>query len=269
VTAWIPAGLPWCCGVLAVAAQIPYPLVHGQARDNLTIIGVSLFFAASLTHAAWSRGVRRAAVLAAVAAGVGLAVEAIGVGAGVPFGRYSYGTSLGGKLLGVPAVIPLAWAMMAYPALLAGRRASLPTTGRSGRRRAAVTAAVGGLVLATWDLFLDPQMVAAGQWAWRGGGPALNGIPLSNTGGWLAVGIVLTAVLDALDRPAEPRAGRDDRLPFVLLGWTYASSLLANLTFFGSPAVGLTGGLAMGAVLAVVVAAGHPRQVIPTAGAGR
>jgi putative membrane protein len=42
----------------------------------------------------------------------------------------------------------------------------------------------------------------------------------------------------------------DDRLPFVLLGWTYFSSVLANLVFFGRPAVALAGGLGMGAVLA-------------------
>jgi putative membrane protein len=35
-------------------------------------------------------------------------------------------------------------------------------------------------------------------------------------------------------------------LPLALYVWTYASSLLANLVFFGRPTVALAGGVAMG-----------------------
>ena len=44
-----------------------------------------------------------------VAAGVGLAAEAVGVRTGFPFGDYSYADTLGPTVLGVPVVVPLAW----------------------------------------------------------------------------------------------------------------------------------------------------------------
>ncbi len=118
-----------------------------------------------------------------------------------------------------------------------------------------MTALVGGWLLTTWDLFLDPQMVDAGYWRWSGDGPALNGIPLSNAAGWLVVGIMITGSLAVIPRR---RSGPDgpftDHLPIGLIGWTYASSLLANLVFFDRPDVALAGGIGMGTVLAAVAA---------------
>ena len=59
-------------------------------------------------------------------------------------------------MAGVPLIVPLAWTMMAYPALLVGRRIGAPVL-------------AGAAALASWDLFLDPQMVAAGHWHFTGG----------------------------------------------------------------------------------------------------
>jgi uncharacterized membrane protein len=102
---------------------------------------------------------------------------------------------------------------------------------------------VGGWALASWDLFLDPQMVAAGHWRWADTSPGLQGIPLTNYVGWLAVSVALMAILDRL----VPRQGGDAQ-PLTLYLWTYGSSVLANLAFFDRPAVALTGGIGMGVV---------------------
>jgi carotene biosynthesis associated membrane protein len=230
--------------VATVLAQIGYPLVTGDLRDALTVATVLLFAAASLTHAAVTRGRRWAAGLLAVTAGLGLAVESVGVHTGVPFGDYSYAGTLGPALLGVPVVIPLAWTMMAYPALLVGRR-----IGAGSRAETVTTVTAGGFALASWDLFLDPQMVDAGHWTWTGPGLRLNGIPVVNHLGWLLAALVMVGLLVALlpDRPG------DDRLPVALYLWTYASSLLANLVFFGRPGVALAGGLGMGVVVVLLV----------------
>jgi putative membrane protein len=227
----------------AVAVQIPYPLASGTARAALTVATVVLFLAASTVHAAATRGRAWTAGFLAVAVGGGLAVETLGVHTGVPFGRYAYGASLGPRLFGVSAVVPLAWAMMAYPAYVLVRRHQWAPD---------LAAVLGGLVLATWDLFLDPQMVAAGHWRWFGTGPALNGIPVTNFLGWLLVGTVLTGALLALPDPGRWER-RDERIPLALLAWTYLSSVLANLAFFGRPGVAALGGAAMGAVLAVAL----------------
>jgi putative membrane protein len=225
--------VPAALAVLVLLLQIAYPLVNGQARDVLTVLTVVVFFAASASHAVSTRGLPWATALVATCLGLGLLAEAVGVAIGFPFGAYVYADSLGPDVLGVPVVVPLAWAMFAYPCLLVGQRLA-----RGWR-----VVAVGGFALASWDLFLDPQMVAAGHWHWLHPKPGLNGIPLTNTAGWLVVAVAVMTVLHRL-----PRHDADDRVPATLFLWTYVSSVLANAAFFSRPGVALVGGAGMGLV---------------------
>lgn len=242
--------LPWVLAASAVTLEIAHPLVRGDTLDELTVATVVVFAAATVADVARQYGAAAAAGFTAVTAGTGFAVEAVGTRTGRPFGRYSYGDRLGSRVAGVPVVIPLAWTMMAGPALAAGRRVA-------GRRLAgtwsAATPLVAGWALASWDVFLDPQLVAAGHWTWADPHPALPGVPgvpLTNYAGWLAVSVVLMAVLDRL-LPVPTGAERPrDGLPLTLYLWTYASSVLANVAFWRRPRVALAGGLAMGAVAA-------------------
>lgn len=229
--------VPVVLAALAVLLQIAYPLVSGDARDRLTVVTVVVFFLASTSHALLHRGPRWTALYVLLTTGTGLLAEAVGTATGVPFGQYDYAGSLGWKLLGVPVVIPLAWAMFAYPALLVGQRLA---------RTAPGAALVGGVALASWDLFLDPQMVQAGHWRFTdvvADLPGAPGIPLSNYLGWLLVAVLMVGVLQLLGRRTA-----DDRVPAALFLWTYASSVLANAAFFGRPAVALIGGVGMGLV---------------------
>jgi uncharacterized membrane protein len=229
------AAIPWALAGATVLAQIAYPLVKGEARDALTVVTVVLFFLASTSHALIWRGAAWAAGFVVVSVGVGLLVEAIGSSTGYPFGTYA--DSLGAKVFGVPWVIPLAWAMMAYPALIAARRLV------RGRWTTPVVAAVA---LASWDLFLDPQMVEAGHWTFAYPTPSVvfePGIPWTNLGGWVVVSLGLMLILDRL-----PRRSADDRQPAALYLWTYFSFVLANLVFFDEPRVALAGGVMMGLV---------------------
>ncbi|MGI8576237.1 MAG: carotenoid biosynthesis protein [Egibacteraceae bacterium] len=238
-------GLGVAAGLTAatVLAQIAYPLTPtGAPRDRLTVITVVLFFLASVAHAWVVRGVTFALGLVAVTAGGGLLVEAVGVATGAPFGSYAYADSLGWHLFGVPVVIPLAWTMMAYPALLVGRRIA------GGRWWGPL---VAGWALASWDLFLDPQMVAAGHWRWAPSSPALLGVPLSNFAAWALIASVMMALLWRAGRRDERVA---DRLPLGLYLWTYASSVLAHAAFFNLPGSALVGGLGMGAIVLALVA---------------
>lgn len=231
------AVVPWALTGTAVLVQIGYPLVPGDLRNPVTVLSVLVFCAAAVSDCARVHGPRGAAVLLAVAGGGGLAVEAVGVRTGVPFGAYAYAADLGPAVLGVPAVVPLAWTMMAWPALVVGRTLA--------RRRP--VALVGGAALAAWDLFLDPQMVDAGHWRWEHPQPALPlvpGIPLTNYAGWLLVAVVIVGVLHRLlpahDRPSGPAA--------ALYLWAYGSSVVAHVAFFGRPGAALVGGVVMGAV---------------------
>ena len=227
---------PYLAGA-TVLLQIGYPLTRGDVRDGLTVVTVVVFFLASTSHALVHRGARWTGAYVLVTGGLGLVAEAVGTATGVPFGAYDYAGSLGPKLLGVPVVIPLAWAMFAYPCLLVGQRLARTTLG---------AAAVGGFALASWDLFLDPQMVEAGHWRFAdvtASLPGAPGIPVSNYLGWLLVAWLMLGLLQLLGR-----RDADDRVPGALFLWTWGSSVLANAVFFGRPLVALTGGVVMGLV---------------------
>ena len=231
-------GPAWVLVGAAVLVQIVYPLVPEGSRTEITIVSVVVFFVAVVADAARVHGALGAALVVVVAGGAGLMAEAVGVATGIPFGRYSYTGTLGAEVLGVPVVVPLAWVMMAWPALVVAR--TLAT------RRTAVIA-VGAAALTAWDVFLDPQMVAAGHWTWSNPSPGLPlvpGIPLTNYVGWLLVSAAVIAVLDkTLRRTASPSAPAA-----TLYLWVYFSSVLAHLVFFGLPGSAVTGGLLMGAV---------------------
>jgi putative membrane protein len=236
--------LPWLLGAGVVGVQIAFPLTGG-GTPALTVVSVVLFALASVAHALLTRGPVAAAALVLVAGGGGLVVEAIGLATGLPFGEYRYTSALGAAVLGVPLVVPAAWTMMAYPALIVGRRLTAALPRPAGRL---ATTVLGGWALATWDVFLDPQMVDAGNWYWLDHTPALPGvpgIPVSNFAGWLFVALAMTAVLD---RVLPGRPVTDDRLPLALWLWTFLSSVLAAAVFFGRPSVALVGGVLMGLV---------------------
>ena len=235
--------LAWMLVAAAVASQIAYPLIEGTGRDRLVVLTVLVTFAAVLTHAVARLGTSITVKLFGVVLVGAAAVEVLGVHTGVPFGDYAYGTGLGPALAGVPLVVPVAWAMTAYPALLVARRLTI----RQGR---AATAVVAGWALASWDVFLDPQMVEEGYWRWIEPDPSLPGspdVPLTNYAGWLVVSVLLMAVLDRVV-PVDTEQHAGDLLPGLLYLWTYAAQVLGNLVFFDRPAVAALGGLAMGAV---------------------
>ncbi|AGZ40256.1 carotenoid biosynthesis protein [Actinoplanes friuliensis] len=235
--------LPWALLGVLILTQICYPLTSDGLRAALTVTTVVLGYLLSVSHALLTRGLRVAGALIATATLGGFAVEAIGVATGFPFGTYDYSGQLGPKLLGVPLIIPLAWTWMAWPAWLAAVHLT-----RSRVARIALAAAG----LATWDLFLDPQMVAEGYWSWRSPTPALpgvEGIPIGNYLGWLGFALLLMAALAAAAGPRAAVTTDGDRPMFALWIWTYASSVLAHAVFLGLPASALWGGVLMGAVV--------------------
>ncbi|MEV4714290.1 carotenoid biosynthesis protein [Micromonospora sp. NPDC049374] len=254
MTARAPArGYAWTLLALLVLAQICYPLTGGVTRARLTVATVVLGYLLSVGHALATRGPRAAAALVAVATGGGFAIEALGVATGFPFGSYDYSGQLGPKLAGVPLIIPLAWTWMAWPAWLAATRI---TGGSSGRWRWPGRIALATVGLATWDLFLDPQMVAEGHWVWRDATPALPGlpgIPVSNYLGWLLFAVLMMTALRPLAGSTVATTGTGDQPMYALYLWTYGSSVLAHAVFLDLPASAVWGAAGM-AVVAVPLA---------------
>lgn len=243
-------------GALAVLLQICYPLAHGSARTHLAVLIVAAFAACCLAHAATTRSPRVALTVLGVSAGLGFAAEVVGVHTGLPFGEYHYSGVLGPRAFGVPLIVALAWTMLAWPSALVARRL---VHGRLAR------VLVGAWALTAADVFLDPQLVALGGWAWADPTPHLPGVPgvpLTNFAGWLLVALVLSAALQQVvgDGP--------DGVAVALYLWLWLGWTVAQIFWLDLRASAGWGFLAMGLVAVPLVArllvtaprgrAGHP-----------
>ncbi|WP_327096860.1 carotenoid biosynthesis protein [Nocardia vinacea] len=183
--------------VLLVLVQISYPLASGVARDRVTVAVVLLSAGTALVHAVATRGIRYALGFVVIVSGLGLVAEIVGTATGFPFGCYAYADGRSGPAVaGVPLVVALAWTGGLYPVWVV---AGLLTRRWAGRVVLTAVGAVG------WDLFLDPQMVADGQWTWCAAGrglPGIDEIPYTNYLGWFAVALVMALLLTVLARVA-------------------------------------------------------------------
>ena len=236
--------LPVVGAIATIGLQILWPLADGQSRTSLTIITVVIFAATSVIHSGIYLGARWAAGYLAITVGFAFVIEAVGTNTGFPFSPYDYTDALGVRVADVPLIIPLAWAMTTYPALLLSRRLSRAIK-PTGRVRV-LCAAIGAFALTTWDLFLDPQMVSAGYWTWSHQAadlPGVPGIPAVNYLGWLAGSFVLMLLLSLL--PTEPVS---EVVPATLWTWTWIGGIVSNAFFFDRPSVALVGGVAMAIV---------------------
>jgi uncharacterized membrane protein len=224
--------VPLLLGALTICAQTVYPLLGDAGQLWVTRGSVLAFAAASLTHAG-----RMAPRVAVICLGLGFLAEYVGHRTGFPFGSYDYTDTLGAEVGGVPIYIVCAWAMMGWPAFVAGRLVGRPVL-------------VGTVILVGWDLFLDPQMVGDGHWVWeQTGWPTLHGIPVSNFVGWAIVGALMMLVLDRAV-PVLPVATAWLGYPAMMLTWVWFSETVGFLVFFGRPEVALPASPVLAAALA-------------------
>jgi uncharacterized membrane protein len=213
---------------------VKLPLLSG-GLNALTVI-VVLF---SVCHAAYALGPRHAAAFFAITAVVSWAFEEVGVATGLIYGPYHYTETLGPWLGSVPVLIPLAWFMMIYPSyvlanlIVDGR----PTGSPGGLGHLAGLALLGALVMAAWDLVVDPILSGPvfGAWGWEQGGPYF-GIPVHNYLGWIATVFTVYVAYRVLERrwvprPAGPLSPGASAMPIL----AYAAMLVSNLLSGGTP----------------------------------
>lgn len=169
---------------------------------------------AALVHSTGRLGGRKALLLFVSGVTISLIAEIIGTSTGLPFGPYSYTTMLGYRIAGlVPFPIPLSWFYMIYCSLAICGRFLQPA---NDERSKLVWAALGGLVLAAWDVSMDPAMSSATtHWVWHTSG-AFYGMPWSNWFGWWLVGSIISRVYLEIVPPSE-FAARVSPSPFTLV----------------------------------------------------
>jgi lycopene beta-cyclase len=161
------------------------------------------------------------------------AAEAVGTAIGFPFGHYTYTQVLQPQILDVPLLIPLAWMMM-LPAAWAVASLVAPI------KRIWLFSTISALAMTSWDLFLDPQMVDWGIWAWDIEG-AYFGIPLINFLGWFSVSFMITLIIKPAHLPVLPL------LAVYVITWLLQT--IGQLFFWNLPGPALFGFLGMGGTL--------------------
>lgn len=225
---------------LTLLQQMAYPLSDGELLRVITISSVLTGAIAMALHAYLSYGWKYVGRYLVLTLLFGYFIEFLGVHTTWPFGEYEYDSSLGFAIGGVPLVVPFAWAMMVHPALVAARKITMKWT-----------FLYGGALLAAWDLFLDPQMVAAGRWTWVVDGAAIPfapDVPLSNFFGWLLAGITITGLLNRVLPFERRKESANLTAVTVLLSWVLFSGFVGNLFFFDRPGLAIFASLIYGAL---------------------
>ncbi len=204
----------------------------------ITPLATLIGFVLCLLHAMQRMGKRPALTLLVTIALVSFLFETLGVATGWVYGPYHYTDRLGPRLLGVPFLIPLAWFLMAYPSYLFAETLS-PLT--SSAKRSLWVATLSGLMMTSWDLVMDPQMVKGEHWVWEVEGPYF-GIPLRNFFGWWLTIFVSVWLFRWITRgkthwEVEPEM---DRIPWLVY------LLTAGASIFSSFFIGLEGSAMVG-----------------------
>lgn len=231
---------------LAIAWSWPRPMV-------LLAFSTLLGFAFALLHQAWRGGWTSAFILFLCTAGVGLGLEVLGVATGLVYGPYHYTGLLGYKVFGlVPLMIPLAWFMMGAPSMAMAERLVPSRLPRWGR--ALLIAAISALIMTSWDLAMDPMMVAGGHWVWERPGEYF-GIPIQNYLGWWLTAFTAVLLYQAL---SAKRENPDKQQPVWLALLFYAVAGLSTAAIdiiAGLPGPGFVGAFVMlGWILAAAMA---------------
>jgi uncharacterized membrane protein len=183
---------------------------------------------AGIFHAASRLGWRDALAIFVVGFAISLSAELVGTTTGYPFGPYSYTTQLGYLIGGrVPFNIPTSWFFMLYASLAICGRLLVANDSNAARWK---WAALAALILAAWDVSMDPAMVSTTHWLWHlapsDGGSMVRrallsgffyGMPLTNWLGWMLTGLLVSRAMLAVVPPTRwAERVSPTRLPLVL-----------------------------------------------------
>jgi len=110
-------------------------------------------------------------------------LEAVGVKTGMIFGSYSYGNVLGPKLLEVPLLIGINWALIILGTTIISSKLT---------KNKILLPVFAGLLAVTFDFILEPVAIGLNYWSWEDGN-----IPLQNYLAWFVIG-TFSAILFTL-----------------------------------------------------------------------
>jgi uncharacterized membrane protein len=205
----------------------------------LASLGVLAQLGATISALSLEWSARRILATCAIVFALTWSIEFMGVWAGFPFGAYSYSAALQPQILGVPALIPLAWMMMLAPAWGIAQAILASSQVRLKSAYWPLFAALSAAAFTTWDLYLDPQMVARDMWVWKASaGITYFGIPWTNYLGWFLTSALITLLIRPRRLPVVPL------LAIYVVTWIFQAIGLG--AFWGQPGPALGGFVGMG-----------------------
>lgn len=107
----------------------------------------------------------------------GFLVEWLGIETGLIFGNYFYGNGLGWKLLDVPLIIGVNWAVLVFASSAITNGFRWPVWLKS---------ALGAALMVSYDIFLEPVAVRFDFWTWENGL-----IPMQNYLAWWIIAFIM------------------------------------------------------------------------------
>ncbi len=205
---------------------------------------LAAYILAGCLHIGWKK------TLAYIPVGYGLAwlSEFCSINFGFPYGDYFYISTTANRELwvfGVPFMDSLSYVFLSYCSYSLAVFLLSPFTFLSGKffllensevRRSVRTLFLGAFLFVLLDVVIDPVALLGDRWflgkiyGYKHAGYYF-GIPMSNFGGWLVVGIVLMGALQILDRVSMLAPGRLP-LPAVLSSRLLGPALYLSVMLF-------------------------------------
>lgn len=252
---------------------------------------VFAFLAVYLIAASAHMGWRRTLVYVPLGYGLAWSSEYASIHWGFPYGDYFYIHDTVGRelwVLGVPFMDSLSYVFLSYCSynlavfllspVVFTKRGALVLETRAIRRSKRVWL-LGACLFVLLDIIIDPVALQGSRWflgqiyGYRISG-IYFGIPMSNFGGWLLVGLILVGVLQALDRAAllEPsKPASHAGVPWIgMLGPAlYLGIMIFNLAvtlWIGEWLLGITGCLILATPTLLAILFSHYKHLHATRG---
>lgn len=179
---------------LATASMIILRITQTRAYLYIAMISPLFGVTASALHAWYYLGKRQAVVFFFVTVIGSMFLETLGVATGWLYGEYHYTYRLGPLFLGLtPYLIPITWFMMLYPSFIMSTLIADRISIKNSILRVLIVSTLGGMIMTSWDLVLDPVMVVQEHWVWDEVG-AYFGIPFQNFFGWWLTSFVILLI---------------------------------------------------------------------------
>lgn len=148
-------------------------ILLGHAEALMVLTPFNLLFASVLLIINAEDIGKKYIIWFAIIALAGYLLEVIGVKTGLIFGEYTYGSMLGIKILEVPLIIGLNWAVLVYATAAVVRSFSWPGW---------LKAAAASTLMLAYDFLLEPVAIRFDFWTWAGGS-----IPVQNYAAWWVI----------------------------------------------------------------------------------